>query len=332
MDAVALETADGFEVDKAKAAADLAEMTMAAHPFGSERQLALGTWLRSRIAETGATAKIEAFSSETPNPAALAANSGPVSATMIKNGANIYALGVVKPDAPCVIAFGSHYDTKIVEATEYVGANDSGSSSVLLLQLLAYLRTQVDKLDVVCDLAMIWFDGEEAVLRDWYDGERLHPAKIRDNTYGSRHAAGRLKECAYEGAKAKCLPEDLGGKPLVALVLLDMIGSPGLLLARETHSTDQLVQVAVNGAASLGFKDRFSSSPTAIEDDHVPFLTTGVAAVNLIDFTHLDVWHRAGDDADLVSMESLKIAGQIAIVTALTAARTPKELLASSEE
>lgn len=324
VDAAARDAAKGFVLAKDVAASDLAELTKAPHPFGSARQQELATWLAARAGETGATPAREAFSAATPNPAAIGPQAGPVAETTTLDGVNLYALGTIKPDAPCVVAIASHYDTKIVAGTEYAGANDSGSSSALLLQLVQYLKAQAGKVETTCDVVGVWFDGEEAVLANWTDGQTIHPAKIQDNTYGSRHAVSRLTKCDFEGAGRRCLPADLGGKPLIGLVLMDMVGSPGLLLSRETHSTAKLMDLARLGADAMGYSANMSDQPQGIEDDHVPYLKAGVPAVDLIDFHNLTYWHRPGDEASQVSLESMEIAGRIALYTALGIARQPQ--------
>lgn len=321
IDTTAREAAAKFVLDEAVATADLAELTNAPHPLGSERQAVITAWLTTRLSEGGGSSFRESFSAEVPNPAALDAT-GPVAETLTKAGNNVWAVGTVKPDAPCVVALASHYDTKIVDGIDYVGANDSGSSSALLLQLVAYLRSNAGKVESECDIFAVWFDGEEAVLANWNDGERLHPAKLQDNTYGSRHAAGRLTDCEYAGRKALCLPTDLGGRPLAGLVLMDMIGSKDLKISKETRSTASLLAVAVAGADALGYGSVFGASQ-AIEDDHVPFLQRGVPALDLIDFHNLDTWHGQGDFASTLSLPSLETAGRIALHTALTLARSP---------
>jgi hypothetical protein len=322
LDEVAKAKAAAFALDEAAAGADLATMTAGPHPFGSARQGEITAWLKGRIEASGLAAKTEPFAANVPNPAAAAGSAGPVSDTLEKRGANVYAFGAVKPEAPCVVLLASHYDTKIVDGVDYVGANDSGSSSVLLLQVLKALKGA----DAICDVVGVWFDGEEAVLANWSDGEERHPARLKDNTYGSRHAAGRLTACDYDGVAAKCLPADLGGKPLVALVLMDMVGSPDVKLSLETHSTARLVNFARRGSDALGL-DLFATSGTAIDDDHIAYLAGGVPAMDMIDFNHLSYWHRAGDEAANVSLASLGTVGKVAAYTALGLARSPKAAL-----
>jgi len=78
-----------------------------------------------------------------------------------------------------VIALASHYDTKYYETMRFVGANDGGSSTGLLLELARVLAPRKGEFDY-------WFlflDGEEAFI-DW---------STFDSTYGSRHLARRWK-------------------------------------------------------------------------------------------------------------------------------------------
>jgi hypothetical protein len=45
-------------------------------------------------------------------------------------------------------------------------------------------------------------------------------------------------------------------------------------------------------------------------DDHEPFLSEGVAAVDVIQLTSYPHWHRADDTIDKVSAQSMKIVGE----------------------
>ena len=52
---------------------------------------------------------------------------------------------------------------------------DSGSSSAALLQIM----TNLAKANGECAYLGVWFDGEEALLKEWTDGELIHaPAKL----------------------------------------------------------------------------------------------------------------------------------------------------------
>ncbi len=308
---------------------DLATLTSEAHPTGSPRQAEILGYLEQRMKAQGLTTVREAFTATVPNPAALSTTAGPVQDTLTQNVVNFYATGAGKADANCLVLLASHYDTKIVENAQYVGANDSGSSSLVLLQQLQYLKaaTPAAKAALRCDVGGVWFDGEEAVLKNWNDGQTKHPAKIEDHTYGSRYAAGRLTTCAFEGNGAKCLPTEFGGKTLVAIILMDMIGSPDLHITRDGYSTRYLIDLAAEAAKSFGEATRYDAEAKSIEDDHLPYRNAGVPGLDLIDFNDLTHWHKAGDDAETVAAESMSFAGRVALAVALTAASDPIAVL-----
>jgi hypothetical protein len=314
-----------FALASDQAQTDLGELTKEPHPFGSPRQAEVAAYLTTRAQAGGAEVKREEFTADVPNPAALAADAGPVAQTLTRSGANLYAFAGAVADAPCVVALASHFDTKPIDGIGYLGANDSGSSTAVLLQQLAFVKAQAATLGLTCEVVGVFFDAEEAVLFNWSDGTTRHPANIEDHTYGSRHGAGRLTSCTYDGAAAFCLPADLGGKPLVALILMDMIGSPSIQITRDTLSTPALVQRAAAAAEGLGVP--YDRAGNGMEDDHIAYRQAGVSVLDLIDFNHLDYWHRDGDEAGKLSMESMQLAGRLALAVALDAARAPKVLL-----
>ena len=322
---IPLKVAEGMRFDEDRAQLDLAELALSPHPFGSERQKQLAGWIKDRAIQEGGKVVMEEFTAEVPNPVAKDP-SAPAPLTLTRTGYNIYAFSNLTAAPECLILVGSHYDTKIVETTNYLGANDSGSSSLALLQMLRALRTHASEKDFSpprCDIAMIWFDGEEATLENWNDGQ-LHPAKVNDNTYGSRHAVSRYTDCTFYSQKAKCAPAELTGKPVVALVLLDMIGSPDVVLLREANSTPALIDLAVRISDKLGMINLFETDPRGVEDDHIPYIGAGIPAVDLIDFQHLDYWHKAGDYPVRVSIQSIEKVAKTALATALTLAREPE--------
>ena len=264
----------------------LNELTRSPHPLGSPRQKEISDWLLSEIPSEWEKSKQE-FTATTPNP--LVATSGsPLSLSVEKSGYNILASRPGVKD--CWVLVGSHYDTKPVNGVEYVGANDGASTTMLLLQLAHFYKDQSFK----CGLGLIWFDGEEPVLPDWDDGIHKHPLKQVDNTYGSRHFVERLDSCG----DARCWK----GSPVSAFVLLDMLGSHQLRLTPDLQSTPSLAQKQRALAEKLQIPIGFAA---AIQDDHIPFLKAGIPAVNIIDFNNTQFWHRAGDNVETLSLESL---------------------------
>ncbi|MGH9508827.1 MAG: M28 family peptidase [Terriglobales bacterium] len=190
-----------------------------------------------------------------------------------------------------VIVIASHYDTNL-PLKNFVGANDSGSSTGLLLELAHHLRGK--KRDGY-SVWLVWFDGEEAI-REW---------SPTDSLYGSRHLAGRWQK---DGTLRK----------IKAFVLLDMIGDKQLSIARDQNSTPWLLDLVGRAAARLNYEAHFFQRGTAIEDDHMPFARAGVPVVDLIDFEYGygNVFHHTSEDTlDKLSPRSLEVVGNVVLET-----------------
>ena len=183
------------------------------------------------------------------------------------------------------IILASHFDTKLFREFRFVGASDGGSSTAALLELARILKDRPRPFTI----ELLFLDGEEAVV-EW---------SATDSTYGSRHyvqaarAANRLSN-------------------IKALVLLDMIGDRNLNIKRESNSTPWLTEIIWSTAHKLGHQRYFLNQSTPIEDDHLPFLQAGVAAVDIIDLDY-EAWHTAADTLDAVSAQSLQVVGDVVL-------------------
>jgi hypothetical protein len=312
------QTAATFELDVARSQSDLAELTRHPHPLGSIRQREVASWLVSRLTSEGIRAVKEDFNAVTPNPATQRTSENtPLTVNLI--GHNIYAMDVGRLNPPCVVALASHYDSKDIAGVKYLGANDSGSSTAVLLQLLTHIKKHSVYHQMTCGFVGWFFDGEESVLANWTDGQLSHPSRMIDHTYGSRMLASKLIPCMFSGKPSSCLPAENGrntGPAVAAVILLDMIGSPELKLSRDLQSSPELQRIAQRGAALLGLPEIFTEQAASIEDDHRPFRALGIPAIDLIDFQHLKHWHKPSDDVDTLSPASLNIAGHIALYVA----------------
>jgi hypothetical protein len=184
---------------------------------------------------------------------------------------------------PRLIVAG-HYDTKLFKEFGFVGANDGGSSAAFLIELARALA----KSSLPMAVELLFLDGEEAVI-EWQG---------TDHTYGSRHY---VRAAEREGTLAS----------IRALILVDMIGDRDLRIKREEHSTPWLTDLVWAAARRLG-KSAFVDEMTAIDDDHIPFLEAGVAAVDIIDLDY-PAWHNAGDTIDKVSAASLQTVGDVVL-------------------
>ncbi len=183
------------------------------------------------------------------------------------------------------IAVTGHYDTK--KMPNFVGANDGGSSTGVLLELAAALqgRPRIDTVYVV------FFDGEEAI-REWTD---------TDSLYGSRHLAAKW---AADGTNAT----------LKALINVDMTGDKNLRIWSDTNSVASLRGLIWDVADSLGYSAVFLRQGGGIDDDHVPFINAGVRAADLIDFDSQNTfWHTPQDTMDKLSARSFEIVGAVLI-------------------
>jgi Zn-dependent M28 family amino/carboxypeptidase len=189
------------------------------------------------------------------------------------------------------IAFTGHYDTKIFPSFRFVGANDGGSSTGFLLEMARVLAGKPRKDDVY----LVWFDGEEAA-REWTG---------TDSLYGSRHLAAKWNA-------------DGTAKRLKALINVDMIGDRNLEILKEGNSSADLTRIVWKVAADIGYGSHFPNRSIMIEDDHAPFLSIGVPALDLIDFSYgpeQTWWHTEKDTLDKLSSESFQIVGDVLLET-----------------
>lgn len=194
------------------------------------------------------------------------------------------------------LLFGGHYDTKRFPEFRFVGANDSGSSTAMLLELARVLKARKNPLTV----ELVFFDGEEAIV-DWARD---------DHTYGSRTYVEQAR-------KAGTL------KSIRALVLVDMVADRDLTILRESNSTKWLTDLIWASAARLGHGRFFQDDFQQIEDDHVPFVRAGIPAVDIIDLQYAP-WHTTDDTLDKVSARSMQIVADV-VLDALP--KIEKELL-----
>lgn len=188
------------------------------------------------------------------------------------------------------IILGSHFDT-MPGIEGFQGANDSGSSTGVLLELARIIQASGMKPDI--GLVFAFFDGEEGIA-GYIPGDGLH---------GSRRMASNL---ALTGEH----------KAIKAMILLDMVGDKDLNFTIPYNSSRVLVQELLDAAHVTGHRKYFSLSRSVITDDHVPFLEIGVPAIDLIDFRYgsepglNDHWHTESDNLENISSASLQITGE----------------------
>lgn len=266
---VAAQAPEGFDSSRAYAHVR-DQVALGPRPAGSPANQKLREYIVRTLARSGYKAVEQPFEASTPVGQVKMAN----------------LIATLPGERPERIAIASHFDTKPIDEFRFVGANDGGSSTGVLLELARVLK---DRPKPRLTIEFLFFDGEEA----W--GEWRAP----NHTYGSRHYVTAARTA---GTLAS----------LEALLLLDMIGDRSLNLRRDTNSTPWLTDLVWATARRLGHGAHFLDEPFPVEDDHIPFLRAGVPAVDLIDLDYAD-WHQAGDTLDKVSARSLQVVGDVVL-------------------
>ena len=257
------------EVSAERAFEDLRQMVaIGPRPAGSAGIRQTRAYITKQMQAVGLEVKEQAFMATTPVGQVPMANL-------------IVTLPGKRPDR---ILIASHYDSKPETAFVFVGANDSGSSTALLMELARVLKDKPREFTY----ELVFFDGEEA-WGEWATG----------NTFGSRYYVDAAKKAGTLGS-------------VKALVLLDMIGERGLQIRQDLNSTRWLNDIVWRVAGQLGHQRTFIADITAVEDDHMPFINAGVPAIDLIDLDY-PAWHTAQDTLDKIDPMSMKIVGDVVV-------------------
>jgi hypothetical protein len=177
----------------------------------------------------------------------------------------------------------SHYDTKMFDTIRFVGANDGGSSTGLLLELARVIGQHPD---LARKIELVFFDGEEA----------YEQFSQKDGLYGSRYFARQLKaDRQFRGG-----------------LLFDMVGDRSLDITLPSDSPVEMAHDIFAAAEALKLRNYFTYLSSELIDDHVPLNAIGIPTLDIIDFDY-PPWHTAGDTLDKISAESLQIVGSVAI-------------------
>lgn len=241
---------------------------------GAERA---ARYLRDRLQELGVAAEWDEFQDVCP----------------IGTGVFRNVIARIPGKGRGLLILGGHYDTKAGIGEDFEGANDSGSSTGVLLELARHLASGPAW---PWEIRIVFFDGEEA----------MHRYGPHDGLHGSRHMARQLVESGQ-------------ASNVVAMILLDMIGDRDLTVTIPRNGTPWLIAEVFEAARKEGLRQYFSLYPHRIVDDHDPFLAAGMPAVDLIDFQfgsapgRNDYWHTPEDRMDKIAPESLEIVGRVVV-------------------
>ena len=189
------------------------------------------------------------------------------------------------------IMFMAHYDSRPrtdfpskpeLAKNPIAGANDGASGVAVLLEMARLLSQTRPPHNV--DLVLV--DGE-----DW--GESGDPDYY---LLGSREFAKRGVRGKYRFA-----------------ILVDMVGDSDQQIYRETFSQEfhpELNDMIWETARKLSVGTFIDSTVHTVLDDHIALATTGVPAVDLIDFNYT-FWHTDQDTSDKCSAQSLENVGKV---------------------
>jgi Zn-dependent M28 family amino/carboxypeptidase len=202
-----------------------------------------------------------------------------------------------KKDGAIVLA--THYETNYwLRKINFVGANDGGSTTGLLLAIADQLRTETaggKKLDGY-SVWLLFDDGEESIQPTW---------TTSDSTYGTRHLAAKWQRDGTLGR-------------IKAFILADMIGDKDLDIQRESRSAQWLVALMTQAAHKFGYDKYFFQTEGQVEDDHLPFVERGVPSIDVIDLDYgpnNSYHHTAHDTMDKIGARSLTIDGDVFLET-----------------
>lgn len=242
------------------------------HPAGSQAIEKARDYIEEQLRHSGWQVARQAFTDDTPR--------GKIHFVNL-----IARFAAATKAAPPSFLFCSHYDSKLFDTFRFVGANDGGSSTGVLLELARVLGQQAN---IAAKVELVFFDGEEAY--ENFSGT--------DGLYGSRYFARELQR---EGGK-----EFRGG------ILFDMVGDRSLGITFPADTPSAIARDVFAAADALNLREHFSYLDRDLIDDHVPLNAMGIPTIDIIDFDY-PWWHTADDTMDKISAQSLQIVGSVAL-------------------
>jgi hypothetical protein len=245
---------------------------MGPHPAGSDAIEKARDYIEAQLRHSGWQVSRQAFTDDSPRGKVHFVN------LIARFG------GETNPPSPSFLLC-SHYDTKLFDTIRFVGANDGGSSTGLLLELARVLGQHPT---FARKVELAFFDGEEA-----YEN-----FSATDGLYGSRYFARQLQG---KGAK-----QFRGG------ILFDMVGDRSLGITLPPDSPSAMAHDVFAAAEALKLRKYFSYLDRDLIDDHAPVNAIGIPTIDIIDFDYPS-WHTVDDTIDKISAQSLQTVGSVAL-------------------
>lgn len=201
---------------------------------------------------------------------------------------NLLARHSSAPDHPSSlpVVLGGHIDSKKLPFP-FVGANDGGSSTGVMLELARVLSANSS---AASQIELAFFDGEEAFRPN------ITPS---DGLYGSKYFA-----------------HDLSTRPSWPSIgiVLDIVGDPNFPLYYNPETPATFATIVEKAASTLDFKQPLIKAPGPIIDDHIPLQNTGLPCLHVIgDFMNMSYWHQTGDTLDKVTPGMLEKVGKLTL-------------------
>lgn len=280
----AAETAITFSADSAYSNA-ARQVAFGPRVPGSKAHAACGDWLTKTLKATGADVTEQTTTLTTFDGVKIPMR-------------NI--LAKINPDADDRILLFAHWDTRpwadndpdtANHKTPIDGANDGASGTAVLLELARVISSNPDiktGVDILLCDAEDW--GEESNDESWAMGARYFAENAQKEGYYPRSA-----------------------------ILVDMVGAPEATFMREFFSQRANPALADEIWAignSLGYGDMFINRiGSAVNDDHVELIKTGIPAIDIIDYREgqgfFPGWHTISDNMDAISPATLGAVGQV---------------------